>query len=752
MSRPNGRLYTFGSFQLYSGRRLLLRDGQPVPLTPKTFDTLLGLVENRGRVVTKDELMAHVWSDTAVEESGLTRNISVLRKALGESPEEHRYIVTVPGSGYRFVADVSESVGDDADLVPEEQPGSETGFRHETRARDGAGDSAARGVASTTRVAVDPTSGVLLHQTGASSPVPARSRRSYLVVIGALVVGLAGAAGGIYELVKARRSAPVSGFTRMRITSLIKSGKPVEAAIAPDGKYVAYVVEDGSVQSLLVRQVVTTSVLQIIAPAEVNYQGITFSRDGNFIDYVVLEEKNARPVLYQVPVLGGEPRRLSVGVNSPVTFSPDGSRMAFVRVNHGVYDLILANANGSDESVLATRTLPDVLWKPAWSPDGQTLACSAGHFSGNDNYMNVVEIAVADGASKPIGSQKWNKVEQVEWLGDGNALLVAGVQSTGMPQIWEVSRATGETQRITNDLNQYAHLSVTANTNALVTVSSRSLSSLWIVPEGEGAVRQVPLDNSKFDSIMSACWAPDGRIVYAANDGGNRNIWIVEADGSGSKRLTIDDRSGEPCVTPDGRHILFSSDRSGTSHIWEMDIDGAGSIQLTNGEGEGHPQCSPDCKWVVFDNRFGKRTLWKVAMDGGEPLRLCDEPCGSPCVSPDGTEIAAYRQNEAPSTSYRLVLVPFGGGEQKRLADLPPTTIYAAGFKWTPDGRAVTYVDAHADIANLWSQPLDGGPAKQLTDFKSEKVFGADWSRDGKRLVCLCGTTTREVVLITDFR
>src|SRR5262245_57430440 len=109
MSRPNGRLYTFGHFQLDPGRRLLLRDGEPVPLTPKTFETLLGLVENRGRVVTKGELMAHVWSDTAVEESGLTRNISVLRKALGESPDEHRYIVTVPGSGYRFVAVVSES-------------------------------------------------------------------------------------------------------------------------------------------------------------------------------------------------------------------------------------------------------------------------------------------------------------------------------------------------------------------------------------------------------------------------------------------------------------------------------------------------------------------------------------------------------------------------------------------------------------------------------------------------------------------
>jgi len=107
-------LYEFGPFCLNPLKRIVLRDGEPLPLTPKCFDILLALVEHPGEVLVKEELMESVWPDTVVEEGNLNRNISTLRKALGESPNDHRYIVTVPGRGYRFVAEVRE--------VPEDHP------------------------------------------------------------------------------------------------------------------------------------------------------------------------------------------------------------------------------------------------------------------------------------------------------------------------------------------------------------------------------------------------------------------------------------------------------------------------------------------------------------------------------------------------------------------------------------------------------------------------------------------------------
>jgi TolB-like protein/DNA-binding winged helix-turn-helix (wHTH) protein/Tfp pilus assembly protein PilF len=110
-SRPS---YTFGAFVLDAGRRCLWRDGEPVPLAPKVFDTLLVLLEHRDRVLTKDELLSHVWGDTIVEEGGLSRNVSLLRKSLGEKPDDHRFIVTIPARGYRFVAEVHETRGNGA--------------------------------------------------------------------------------------------------------------------------------------------------------------------------------------------------------------------------------------------------------------------------------------------------------------------------------------------------------------------------------------------------------------------------------------------------------------------------------------------------------------------------------------------------------------------------------------------------------------------------------------------------------------
>src|SRR5215471_18494405 len=117
MSNRINKIYEFGDFQLDPVERLLLRQGNPVSLTPKAFDTLLALVQQSGHVLEKDELLKQVWADTVVEEVNLARNIWTLRKALGDGNGEHRYIETVPKVGYRFVAPVTELEGDARSLV-----------------------------------------------------------------------------------------------------------------------------------------------------------------------------------------------------------------------------------------------------------------------------------------------------------------------------------------------------------------------------------------------------------------------------------------------------------------------------------------------------------------------------------------------------------------------------------------------------------------------------------------------------------
>src|SRR5882724_4268094 len=117
MRQKSGYLYEFGPFVLDTAQHLLSRQGDPVSLTPKTYDMLLVLVENSGRMMTKSELMKALWPDSFVEESNLTQQVSVIRKALGETPGQDRYIVTVSGRGYRFAATVRERIQEIATAV-----------------------------------------------------------------------------------------------------------------------------------------------------------------------------------------------------------------------------------------------------------------------------------------------------------------------------------------------------------------------------------------------------------------------------------------------------------------------------------------------------------------------------------------------------------------------------------------------------------------------------------------------------------
>ena len=185
-----------------------------------------------------------------------------------------------------------------------------------------------------------------------------------------------------------------------------------------------------------------------------------------------------------------------------------------------------------------------------------------------------------------------------------------------------------------------------------------------------------------------------------------------------------------------------------------MDTDGGNLKQLTEGPGGRFPQSSPDGRWVVFHSTPGSFRAWKVSIDGGEPVRLTDKWTSNPTVSPDGSLVACwYRDDDQqPNTPMKVAIIPFAGGDPVKVFDVPSSVNLAAGLRWTPDGRALNYIDTINGVSNIWSLPLDGGPPKQLTDFKTDQIFWFDFSRDGKQLALSRGTQTSDVVLIRDFR
>jgi Tol biopolymer transport system component len=248
-------------------------------------------------------------------------------------------------------------------------------------------------------------------------------------------------------------------------------------------------------------------------------------------------------------------------------------------------------------------------------------------------------------------------------------------------------------------------------------------------------------------------WTSDGKIVYASRTGENWDIWMSNADGSDAKQLTTDAFiDHEPSGSADGRYVVFQSNRAGGRNIWRVDPDGSNLKQLTDGNYvDSTPLCSADGHSVIFvSQRSGIATLWKVGIDGGAPVQLTNRPSQLPSISPDGKLIAYFFADEQANNQPKLSLMSIEGGEPVKTIDLP-RSVQPIAFAWLPDGRSVAYLDNNSGILNVWSQPLDGGAPKELTNFKSEFVNSFSISRDGK-IAAYRFSATRDIVLIKGFR
>ncbi|HMC82225.1 MAG TPA: protein kinase, partial [Candidatus Polarisedimenticolia bacterium] len=472
-------------------------------------------------------------------------------------------------------------------------------------------------------------------------PAPAAGGlRLRLPIAAVAVLGLAGVGFGIYSWLYHQH--PESGtppsFQSMKMTRLTGNGKIELGTLSPDGKYLANVVKEKGGYSLWVKQVATGSDVQIAQPVATPFRGVSFSPDGNYLYYVNQETGGpGYSILYQVPVLGGPARKLLFDIDTAVTFSPDGRQLAFVRgypADREV-DVMVANADGSGERKLAIRKNPDsfALLAPSWSPDGMRISAITRSTRGGI-HEELLTVDAHNGQEMPLGATRWRNLNSLAWLPDGSGLVLTGMEEKGnlKSQVWFLTFPAGQARKITNDLNQYAGVSVTADSKTLATAQTNQVANVWA--SGAGEVRQLTFGSGGEDSIVNFRMAPDA-ILFTAPKGDLVHLWSMGLDGSRRTQLTSDSTNDfGPAVSQDGRTLVFMSRREdGLTHLWRMDREDGNPIQFTRGKGEILAAMAPDGRWALYLDLFTQE-IWRIFIDGSSPVKIANQFIGDADISP----------------------------------------------------------------------------------------------------------------------
>lgn len=704
MSSPARHIYEFGPFSLDVERRLMLKAAQVVPLTSKAFDTLLALVENHARVVEKEELLRRIWPDAIVEERNLAVNISILRKLLGESPESHEYIVTIPGRGYRFVAPL--------------------------RQRDSQQAAAQISEAACTTPRTENAGGAATEAHPAIRP--GRKWKPVLLGAGWSAALIAGFALGRYFTVPTPRPP-------MRFSAITNfSGVEAQPAFSPDGRSVAFASNRGGQFDIWVGLVSGGSLVRITNDPNVEARP-RWSPDGSRLLYARLNESGLWDT-WIVPALGGSARKLIISA-ADATWSPDGRSIAYANVITG--SIWMCEAGGHDPRPLTSPEAQVRHRQPAFSRNGRSLAFVRLIASGGP-YGELAVTEVGSGGWRPLTDEGWF-VGSPAWSPDGRFVYFASSRG-GTVNIWKVDTKGGPPEQITVGQGADADLDVSADGRRIVFSSYRSNVNLEeIVLGGGGPVRRW-LTEDATHSELAPVYSRDGKhIAYFTNRRGaeSEGIWVVESDGSKPIQLIQDERLNVyPRWSGDGSSLVYSSrpTGAGASRLW-----GAPELRIVLLPG-GPPQKVPfpvadpfgdvsrqdqflyrGAKGLVeiFDSKTNQvQTLKDVR---GLYLRWC----------PDGSRLAAMvHSREQNDAAAGIWLYDLGGKQQQVFHG------WAAYYAWAGADQLLILEGSPDLNATLWRVGLDGSVKVKIGSipliysyYYNIPVSRFDAHPDGKRIV-----------------
>lgn len=717
MNTQKPLFYEFDDFRVDTERRLLLRDGVQISLTPKVFDTLLVFLENRGEVLEKERLMQMLWSDSFVEESNIAQNVAVLRRSLGENSKEHRFIVTIPGHGYRFVADVREIMGELPTNGIEPHP-----------------------------VSVPPDSST------PSGPSEIRTRTGLFIALGFVAVLLAGLAGYWLNSRKPISSEPPAIARTQQLTTW--SGLDFYPSVSRDGNLVAFCSDRTGSFQIYIKQLISGAQEIQLTSDDGQYFQPAVSPSGSLIAFYSKKKGG----IWVIPATGGRARQITQFGSNP-EWSPDESKIAFQSDPLNDLGSSLRNAmppstiwvidagGGVPQQLTQTGDPPGGHGAPTWSPDGRRII-----FDASDQVASKVWSIGSDGSD--LKSLVPGMASETAISSDGRQLYF--VEASGMvlkgQELDPNGDPVGEPQKIFDASGaRIRQIAVSGNRLIYASISTKSNLSVTTIGEAGSAVSEpVQLTQTTHTRSVMPAFSPDGnKIAFVfLTFGSASTIWIANADGSNKRELTPgfnpwwfpdgetigyswgslgasgfftipssggierehfkypDPESVAGRISPDGKTVAFNSKQSGTINIWTMPVGGGDARQLTfDSEMAGFPAWSPDGKWIAVQLKRGENThVAVIPADGGEPIQVSSDE-GQSWVydwTPDSDRIVFAGQRDGV---WNIYTVSQATKKIEKVTNYNKLNLYVRYPAWSPLNNMVAYEYAET-TGNIWMMEL----------------------------------------------
>jgi Tol biopolymer transport system component/DNA-binding winged helix-turn-helix (wHTH) protein len=683
--------YRFASFELDAEDRRLSQDGTRVAITARAFDVLLVLVEHRGSLVTKEELMRRVWAGAIVEDANLSVAVSAVRRVIGRDVVE-----TVPKHGYRFTAPV------------------------------------------------EVLDGAVNHNAAASSSTTALNLR-WAALVCLVAIPLAWAAARQPRRHDASAPLSRSGPEPQRLTATYAS----ETHVSWSSRGRLVFTREGDGNADIYTADADGGRVTRLTDHPGRDEDPVWSPDGQRIAFASDRSGGAFQI-YVMNADGSAPRRvtaLPISCSEP-SWSPDGRRLAFLRNDQPDIgqDIYTVAANGSALRRVTTHRMSDV--NPAWSADGRWIAFASNR-DGDRNNFEIYVVNAKGGRPRRLTFDSAIDA-QPAWAPDGDQIVFASNRSGGDPAVYLMGVDGAGARRLSSGAG--AHPTWSPDGSEVV-YSSTQLGNAELLRQPVEA--PLALSPHAGRDAFAAWSPDGRRLAFASNRSGLLALFMAdESDGRVSRRTDGRANDWFPSWSPDGRRLVFQSDRAGTGvlDLCILDLHTRTTRCITSGPGiKGSPAWSPKGSEIAFQSNMGggpyNFQIYAIAPDGSGLRRLTANTAyeGDPAWSPDGLRLAFA--SDRIEGQFDVYTMNHDGTGTRRLTSSPARDVNPW---WAPDGRRLVFASNRltgSDRHDLYLMSGEGSSPVRITG------RGGQWPRWHPRGDRIVFTSTRhgneDVFLLT---